>query len=92
VMYPYIYLRTNKTNTAYYGGFSFDLDKLFIGASYGSSDQYTGSIGVSFNQFALVLQTTRAFQPTLERNLFTHQMTLRINTPESKKTRRYITL
>ena len=90
--HPYIYLRTNKTNTAYYGGFSFDLDKLFIGASYGSSDQYTGSIGVSFNQFALVLQTTRAFQPTLERNLFTHQMTLRINTPESKKTRRYITL
>jgi len=90
--HPYVYLRTNKQNTSYYGGFSFDIDKLFVGASYGSRDQYSGSIGLSIDQFALIVQSTRAFQPILNEIRYTHQLTLRINSPISKKTRRYITL
>ncbi|MEJ6686068.1 MAG: type IX secretion system membrane protein PorP/SprF [Crocinitomicaceae bacterium] len=90
--HPYVYMRSNADATSYYAGFSFDLDKLFIGASYGSAEQYSGSIGLSFNQFALLLQSTRAYQAHLDQNLFTHQLTLRINSPMSKKTRRYITL
>ena len=90
--HPYVYLRTNTQTTAYYGGFSFDIDKIFVGASYGSSNQYSGSIGLSMDQFALIIQSTRAFQPILNKTLYTHQLTLRINSPISKKTRRYITL
>ena len=90
--HPYVYMRSNVDATSYYTGFSFDLDKLFIGASYGSASQYSGSIGLSLNQFALLLQSTRAYQAHLDQNLFTHQLTLRINSPMSKKTRRYITL
>ena len=90
--HPYVYLRMNKQNTSYYGGFSFDIDKLFVGASYGSRDQYSGSIGLSIDQFALIVQSTRAFQPILNEIRYTHQLTLRINSPISKKTRRYITL
>ena len=90
--HPYVYLRTNKQNTSYYGGFSFDIDKLFVGASYGSRDQYSGSIGLSIDQFALIVQSTRTFQPILNEIRYTHQLTLRINSPISKKTRRYITL
>ena len=90
--HPYLYLRTNTQATAYYGGFSFDIDKIFVGASYGSSNQYSGSIGLSMDQFALIIQSTRAFQPILNETLYTHQLTLRINSPISKKTRRYITL
>lgn len=90
--HPYVYLRTNTQTTAYYGGFSFDIDKIFVGASYGSSNQYSGSIGLSMDQFALIIQSTRAFQPILNETLYTHQLTLRINSPISKKTRRYITL
>jgi type IX secretion system PorP/SprF family membrane protein len=90
--HPYVYLRTNTQNTSYYGGFSFDIDKLFVGASYGSRDQYSGSIGLSIDQFALIVQSTRAFQPILNEIRYTHQLTLRINSPISKKTRRYITL
>lgn len=90
--HPYLYMRSNEDLTSYYAGFSFDLDKLFIGASYGSAEQYSGSLGLSLDKFALLVQTTRAFQPYLEQNLFTHQLTLRINSPMSKKTRRYITL
>lgn len=90
--HPYVYLRTNTQTTAYYGGFSFDIDKIFVGASYGSGNQYSGSIGLSMDQFALIIQSTRAFQPILNETLYTHQLTLRINSPISKKTRRYITL
>lgn len=90
--HPYVYMRSNVNRTAYYTGFSFDLDKLFIGASYGSDDEYSGSLGLSLNRFALLVQTTRAYQPQLNQNLFTHQLTLRVNSPMSKKTRRYITL
>ena len=90
--HPYIYMRSNVNRTAYYTGFSFDLDKLFIGASYGTDDEYSGSLGLSLNRFALLIQTTKAYQPQLNQNLFTHQLTLRINSPMSKKTRRYITL
>ena len=90
--HPYIYMRSNVNRTAYYTGFSFDLDKLFIGASYGTDDEYSGSLGLSLNRFALLIQTTKAYQPQLNQNLYTHQLTLRINSPMSKKTRRYITL
>ena len=90
--HPYVYMRSNVNRTAYYTGFSFDLDKLFIGASYGSDNEYSGSLGLSLNRFALLVQTTMAYQPQLNQNLLTHQITLRVNSPMSKKTRRYITL
>lgn len=90
--HPYIYMRSNVNRTAYYTGFSFDLDKLFIGASYGTDNEFSVSLGLSLNRFALLIQSTRAYQPQLNQNLFTHQLTLRINSPMSKKTRRYITL
>ncbi|MEJ6589218.1 MAG: type IX secretion system membrane protein PorP/SprF [Crocinitomicaceae bacterium] len=90
--HPYLYFRSSEKINSYYAGFSFDLDKLFIGGSYGSAEQYSASIGLSLDQFAVLLQSTRAYQPILNQQLFTHQLTLRFNTPMSKKTRRYITL
>lgn len=90
--HPYVYMRSNINRTTYYTGFSFDLDKVFIGASYGTGAEYSGSVGLSLDRFAFLIQTTNAYQPELNQNLFTHQLTLRINSPMSKKTRRYITL
>ena len=90
--HPYVYMRSNMNRTAYYTGFSFDLDKVFIGASYGTDAEYSGSIGLTLDRFAFLIQTTNAYQPELNQNLFTHQLTLRLNSPMSKKTRRYITL
>lgn len=90
--HPYLYMRSNVNRTSYYGGFSLDLDKLFIGASFGSNDEYSGALGLSLDRFALLIQTTRAHQEQLNQNLFTHQLTLRVNSLMSKKTRRYITL
>ena len=90
--HPYLYMRSNVNRTSYYSGFSLDLDKLFIGASIGSNDEYSGALGLSLDRFALLIQTTRAHQEQLNQNLFTHQLTLRVNSLMSKKTRRYITL
>jgi hypothetical protein len=89
--HPYIYMRSVQTNKDYFAGFSLDLNHLYIGASLDFQDQYTGSIGLSLDRFALIMQSTRSFNPSMNEHLYTHQVTLRINSDISKKTRRYIT-
>ena len=89
--HPYVYFRTINKENDYYAGFSLDLDKVFMGASYDFSNQYTGSLGLSLDRFALIIQSTKSFNPYLSQNLYTHQLTLRFNSDVSKKTRRYIT-
>ncbi len=89
--HPYVYIRSFNDNTDYYGGFSLDLDKLFLGASYDFDSQYSASLGLSLDRFALIVQSTRSYTPHLNQNLYTHQLTLRFNSEVSKKTRRYIT-
>ncbi|MDB3905437.1 type IX secretion system membrane protein PorP/SprF [Crocinitomicaceae bacterium] len=89
--HPYFYLRSVNKNKQYFGGFSLDLDKLYIGASADFNDQYSASVGISLDRFALILQSTNSFIPELNQHLYTHQLTIRINSDISKKTRRYIT-
>jgi hypothetical protein len=89
--HPYFYMRSANKNNQYFGGFSLDLDKLYIGAAADFNDQYSGSIGLSLDRFALILQSTKSYIPTLNQHLYTHQLTIRINSDISKKTRRYIT-
>jgi hypothetical protein len=89
--HPYFYMRSINKNKQYFGGFSIDLDKLYLGASADFNDQYSASIGLSLDRFALILQSTNSFIPELNQHLYTHQLTIRINSDISKKTRRYIT-
>jgi hypothetical protein len=89
--HPYVYFRRINKNNDYFAGFSLDLDKVFVGASYDFNNQYTGSLGLSLDRFALIIQSTKSFNPYLSQNLYTHQLTLRFNSDISKKTRRYIT-
>jgi hypothetical protein len=89
--HPYFYLRSVNKYNQYFGGFSLDLDKVYIGAAADFDNNYTGSIGLSLDRFALILQSTRSFIPSLNQQLYTHQLTIRINSDISKKTRRYIT-
>lgn len=89
--HPYFYLRSVNKYNQYFGGFSLDLDKVYIGGAADFDNNYTGSIGLSLDRFALILQSTRSFIPSLNQQLYTHQLTIRINSDISKKTRRYIT-
>ena len=88
---PYVYVRSIQSNRDYFAGFSIDLNHLYIGASLDFQDQYTGSIGLALDRFALIVQSTRSLNPLMNEHLYTHQLTLRINSDISKKTRRYIT-
>jgi len=89
--HPYVYFRTINKENDYFAGFSLDLDKIFVGASYDFNNQYSGSLGLSLDRFALIIQSTNSYNPYLNQNLYTHQLTLRFNSDISKKTRRYIT-
>lgn len=89
--HPYFYMRSVNKNKQYFGGFSLDLDKFYLGAAADFNDQYSASIGLSFDRFALILQSTNSYIPELNQHLYTHQLTIRINSDISKKTRRYIT-
>ena len=89
--HPYFYMRSVNKNKQYFGGFSIDLDKFYLGAAADFNDQYSASIGLSFDRFALILQSTNSYIPELNQHLYTHQLTIRINSDISKKTRRYIT-
>ena len=89
--HPYVYVRSIQSNRDYFAGFSIDLNHLYIGASLDFQDQYTGSIGLALDRFALIVQSTRSLNPLMNEHLYTHQLTLRINSDISKKTRRYIT-
>ena len=89
--HPYFYMRSVNKNKQYFGGFSLDLDKFYLGAAADFNDQYSASVGLSFDRFALILQSTNSYIPELNQHLYTHQLTIRINSEISKKTRRYIT-
>ena len=89
--HPYVYMRSIQTNKDYFAGVSLDLNHFYVGASLDFQNQYTGSIGLSLDRFALIMQSTRSFNPLMNEHLYTHQLTLRINSDISKKTRRYIT-
>lgn len=89
--HPYLYFRSVQKNKEYYTGFSLDLDKVYLGASFDFQNQYTGSIGLSLDRFALILQSSRSHNTDMNQNLYIHQLTIRFNSDISKKTRRYIT-
>jgi len=92
VFSPYVYAQFKNTNKNVYAGFSMKLSKLMIGASYGNNQALTGLIGLSTNRFSLFGQTTLAHSKSLNTDELTHQLTIRINSSTSRKTRRYITL
>ncbi len=90
VFSPYCFFE--KINSSrIFAGFSLKLNKFMIGGSYGSGNISSGTIGLSFKNFALLAQTSYGYVSALQKNSFTHQLTLRFNSNVDKKSRRYIT-
>jgi len=92
VFSPYFYADFNPYRKNYFAGFSLKAFSIMIGASYGSNQQWTGLIGLSRPHFSLFAQSTYAPSTVLGTNALTHQLTIRFNSSESRKARRYITL
>lgn len=87
---PYcFYERVNSDR--FFGGFSLKLNKVMIGGSYGTGNLASGTLGLSFRNFALYAQSTYGFVQPINKKSFTHQLTIRFNSNVDKKSRRYIT-
>ena len=87
---PYFFFEKATTNRVF-GGFSLKLNKIIIGGSYGSGNISTGTLGLSFKNFAMYAQSSYGYAPAIAKNSLTHQLTLRFNSNVDKKSRRYIT-
>ena len=87
---PYcFYERVNSDR--FFGGFSLKLNKVMIGGSYGTGNIASGTLGLSFRNFALFAQSSYGYVPAIDKKSFTHQLTIRFNSNVDKKSRRYIT-
>jgi hypothetical protein len=87
---PYCFYERIHSNR-FFAGFSLKLNKLMIGGSYGTGKIASGTLGLSFKNFALFGQSSYGYVPAINQNSFTHQLTIRFNSNVDKKSRRYIT-
>ena len=87
---PYCFYERVNSNR-FFGGFSLKLNKVMIGGSYGTGNIASGTLGLSFRNFALFAQSSYGYVPAIDKKSFTHQLTIRFNSNVDKKSRRYIT-
>jgi hypothetical protein len=87
---PYCFYERVNSNR-FFGGFSLKLNKVMIGGSYGTGNIASGTVGLSFRNFALFTQSSYGYVPAIDKKSFTHQLTIRFNSNVDKKSRRYIT-
>jgi hypothetical protein len=87
---PYFFYE-RSTNNRLFGGFSLKLNKFMIGASYGTGNITTSTIGLSLNRFSIFSQSSYGYFNAIGKYSFIHQITIRFNSNIDKKLRRYIT-
>ena len=86
---PYCFYERISANRIF-GGFSLKLNKFMLGASYGTGNVASGTLGLSFRNFALYAQSSYGYAPAVNKNSFIHQLTIRFNSNVDMKSRRYI--
>jgi len=89
---PYIFHTIFGSQSSTYLGASIQLKALLIGGSYQSNGSSSGMIGLHKDRFSLLCQTSYASSSYTQSKSFIHQLTIRINSNISKKTRRYLYL
>ena len=87
---PYCFFERVNSNRLF-AGFSLKLYKVMLGGSYGTGKIASGTLGLSFKNFALFAQSSYGYVQAIAKNSFTHQLTIRFNSTIDKKSRRYIT-
>jgi hypothetical protein len=73
-------------------GGTLQLNGLVIGANYGSNTSYGALLGYQSKNFSIIAQSLKTKPLTSIQPQYVHQLTLRINTNISRKTRRYLYL
>jgi hypothetical protein len=89
---PYIFHTIFGAQSSTYLGASIQLKSFLIGGSYQTNGSSSGMIGLHKDRFSLLCQTSYASSSYTQSKSFIHQLTIRINSNISKKTRRYLYL
>ena len=89
---PYIFHTIFDSQSSTYLGASIHLKSFLIGGSYQTNGSSSGMIGLHKDRFSLLCQTSYASSSYTQSKSFIHQLTIRINSNISKKTRRYLYL
>ncbi len=89
---PYIFHTIFGSQSSTYLGASIHLKSFLIGGSYQTNGSSSGMIGLHKDRFSLLCQTSYASSSYTQSKSFIHQLTIRINSNISKKTRRYLYL
>ena len=89
---PYIFHTIFGSQSSTYLGASIQLKSFLLGGSYQTNGSSSGMIGLHKDRFSLLCQTSYASSSYTQSKSFIHQLTIRINSNISKKTRRYLYL
>ena len=89
---PYALYQHSNYQQQLFGGFTFKAGKAQFGMSYGNLTTGNLSLGYVGEKFALIGQSGFGTLQSTQQRTFTHQLTLRIHSSVSKKSRRYISL
>lgn len=82
---------TGSMNASYLGA-NIQIKSFFLGGSYQTNGSSSYMIGINSERFALFGQSSYVSSSYNKQNSFIHQLTFRINSNISKKTRRYLYL
>ncbi|MFM7386530.1 MAG: hypothetical protein ACKO5L_00035 [Bacteroidota bacterium] len=82
---------TNENNRTQMGG-SFQFKNLVVGGNYGLDKSYTALFGFHGENASILYQATKSNNLATQQNYYLHQITLRISSKVSRKSRRYISL
>jgi hypothetical protein len=92
VFSPTVFHERNESyaNTQYSA--TLQLNHFVLGGNYGSNKNISCMVGFTSERFALLMQSTKMRNTFTQTNRYIHQLTLRINSNISRKTRRYLYL
>lgn len=82
---------SNEYNRTQMGG-SFQFKNLVVGGNYGLDKSYTALVGFHGDKASILYQATKSNNLSTQQNYYLHQVTLRISSKVSRKSRRYISL
>lgn len=82
---------SNEYSRTQMGG-SFQFKNLVVGGNYGLDKSYTALFGFHGDKASILYQATKSNNLSTQQNYYLHQVTLRISSKVSRKSRRYISL
>jgi len=89
---PYVCHTITGSMNASYLGANIQIKSFFLGGSYQTNGSSSYMVGINSERFALFGQSSYVLSSYSQKKSFIHQLTFRINSNISKKTRRYLYL